>query len=152
MKRLNPFCSFVLYLLVAGCSTSVEVKDFKPAQHPQGIHMEVKLNGDVVDGNKLEGELLAVRQDGVLLNVSDYPGRRKGTRLIVLVPFWMMDTVTLEQMGRAKVESQGEEQNQIYLDRLRRLARFPQGLSEELLAQLLEKYGQEQLEEPRRAE
>ena len=142
----------MLILAMGGCSTSVEVKDFKPAQGPQGIQMELTLNGDVIDGDKISGELLAVRGDGVLLNVVDYPNSVSAPTTVVLIPFWMMDTASLEQMGRAKVESQGEEKNKVYLERLRLLARFPQGLSDQLLAVLLSDLGQEQLEVPRRLE
>lgn len=142
----------LLLLAAAGCSTSVAVKDFKPAQHPEGVQMELKLNGDVIDGNKIAGELLAVRGDGVLLRVDDYPGPGRSGQTVVLIPFWMMDTAKLEQMGSAKVESQGEEKNQLYLDRLRVVSRFPQGLSEELLTKLLATMGQEEVEVPRRTE
>jgi len=142
----------IAFLALAGCSTSVEVKDFKPAQGPQGIQMEISLNGDVIDGNRVEGELLAVRADGVILNVTDYPGSAKGENTLVLIPFWMMDRATLEQMGSAKVESQGEEANKVYLERLRMVSRFPQGLSDELLSELLTEMGQKQLEVPHRTD
>ena len=91
----------LLLLIITGCSTSVEVKDFKPAQNPQGIEMELSLNGDVLDGQKVKGELLAVRDDGVLLNVADYPDSAGAGNTIVLIPFWMMDRAKLEQMGSA---------------------------------------------------
>lgn len=142
----------VIVLVLMGCSTSVEVKDFKPAQGPRGIQMELKLNGNVIDGDEVSGELLAVRGDGVLLNVDDYPDSTKAANTIVLIPFWMMDTAKLEQMGSTKVQSQGEEKNKIYLERLRLVARFPQGLSDELLTELLASMGQEQVEVPHRIE
>jgi hypothetical protein len=142
----------MLLLALGGCSTSVEVKDFKPAQGPQGVQMELTLNGNVIDGNQISGELLAVRGDGVLLNVIDYPDSVSAPSTVVLIPFWMMDTAKLEQMGRAKVESQGEEKNKVYLERLRLVSRFPQGISDQLLTDLLSELGQEQLEVPRRSE
>jgi hypothetical protein len=64
----------------------------------------------------------------------------------------MMDRAKLEQMGSAKLESQGEEGNEVYLTRLRMVSRFPQGLSDELLAELLTEIGQEELEGPHRTE
>jgi hypothetical protein len=114
--------------------------------------MELTLNGNVIDGNQISGELLAVRGDGVLLNVIDYPDSVSAPSTVVLIPFWMMDTAKLEQMGRAKVESQGEEKNKVYLERLRLVSRFPQGISDQLLTDLLSELGQEQLEVPRRSE
>lgn len=151
MKILS-FSQLIFLLTVAGCSTSVEVKDFKPAQNPQGIQMEISLNGNVVDGNKIGGELLAVRGDGVLLNVADYPGSIKAENRLVLIPFWMMDRAKLEQMGSAKVESQGEEANKVYLERLSLVSRFPQGLSDELLAELLNEMGQDEVEVPHKTD
>ncbi len=139
-------------VVIVGCSTSVEVKNFKPAQKPQGIQMELSLNGNVIDGSKIKGELLAVRGDGILLNVADYPGSTRSGDTVVLIPFWMMDTAELEQMGRAKVESQGKEKNELYLDRLRLLSRFPQGLSDDLLSELLKRVGQGQVVVPQKTE
>ena len=150
--KINLSVQAIILLALVGCSTSVEVEDFKPAQGPQGIQMELMLNGNVIDGNKVSGELLAVHDDGVLLNVDDYPDSASDANTVVLIPYWMMDTAKLEQMGRAKVESQGEKQNKVYLDRLRLLARFPQGLSEDLLTKLLTEMGQEQVEVPHRTE
>ncbi len=148
--------SLLLQLLVplvtAGCSTNVEVKDFKPAQSPHGIQMELSLNGDVLDGNKITGELLAVRADGVLLNVAEYPDSEGPGNSIVLIPFWMMNRAKLEQMGSVKVESQGEEANELYLARLRLVSRFPQGLSDELLAKLLTEMGQGEIAVPHKTE
>ena len=151
MKVILSIQSLVISVLL-GCSTSVEVKNFKPAQNPQGVHMELKLNGNVIDGNKISGELLAVRDDGVLVNVDDYLGSGEATNTVVLIPFWMMDTAKLEQMGSAKVESQGEEKNRLYLDRLRLVSRYPQGLSDNLLSVLLSSMGQDQVEVPSREE
>ena len=142
----------VLFLATAACSTSVEVKNFKPAQKPHGIQMELTLNGDVIDGNKVEGELLAVRPDGVLLNVPEYADSERAENTLVLIPFWMMDRAKLEQMGSAKVESQGEEANKVYLARLRLVSRFPQGLSDNLLTELLTEMGQDKVEVPHRTE
>lgn len=150
--KISLLFPLVLLLVTVGCSTSVEVKDFKPAQAPHGIQMELSLNGDVLDGNKIEGELLAVRGDGVLLNVADYPDSTAPGNTIVLIPFWMMDRAKLEQMGSAKVESQGEEANELYLARLRLVSRFPQGLSDELLAKLLTETGQGEVAVPHKTE
>jgi hypothetical protein len=141
-----------LGLLIGACSTGIEVADFKPAQGPEGVRMEIKLNGDVIEGGKVAGELLAVRADGVLLNVVGYRDNAKDVSRVVLVPYWMMNTARLEQMGRARVESQGEEMNEVHLNRLRLVSRFPQGLSDELLTELMNSLGQEKLEVPQRLE
>jgi hypothetical protein len=145
MKRFL-FVQLILVLATVACSTSVEVKDFKPAQGPHGVQIELKLNGDVIDGDKVKGELLAVHDDGVLLSVVDYPDSASAGSTVVLIPFGIMDTAKVEQMGTAKVESRGEEANETYRARLRLVARFPQGLSDELLSDLLQKMGQQEVE------
>lgn len=138
--------------LATGCSTSVEVNNFKPAQGPQGVHIELKLNGDVIDGDKVAGELLAVREDGLILSAEKYAASARKTNTIVLIPYWMMNHAKLDQMGGSKIESHGKEQNAAYLEKLRLVARFPQGLSDELLAALLRAMQQEKLETPHRTE
>lgn len=137
--------------LVCGCSTGIEVADFKPAQGPAGVQMELKLDRDVLDDNKIEGELLAIRPDGILLSVNGYMGSDSSVRRVVLIPFSMIDTAALEQMGKARVESQGE-QSEIVLNRLRLVSRFPQGVSDELLTSLMNAYGQAELQVPTRGE
>ena len=147
--RISPV---LLLLVVAGCTVGIKLEEFKPAQGPHGVQMEVSLNGEPIRGNDVVGELLAVQADGVLLLVPEFSGRPQAATTIVLVPYWMMKTANLEQMGKAKVESQGEEMNKVYLDRLRMVSRFPQGLSDELLAPLLANYDQESLVSPFREE
>ena len=139
-------------LSLAGCTVGIKLEEFKPAQGPEGVMMELTLNGEPRRGNDVGGELLAVRPDGVLLNVPEYAARPEAATTIVLVPFWMMKQAKLEQMGRVKVESQGEEMNKIYLDRLRLVSRFPQGLSDELLADLLAHSNQKDVMTPHRDE
>lgn len=138
-------------LFIGACSIGVETHEFKPAQGPQGVQTELVLNKNIVDGNRIEGELLAVRADGLILNVPYPPETRQPDRL-VLVPFWMMKTARLEQMGSAKIQSRGREQDEKALDRLRLVARFPQGLSDDLLARLLAESGQAELEVPENQE
>lgn len=151
MKKVLLVPALVCTIIV-GCSAGIEVKNFKPAQGPQGVQMEIKLYGDVIKGDKVEGELLAVRADGVLLKVAEYPVGDDIAERVVLIPFWMMDTARLEQMGRAKVESQGEDMNDVYLKRLRLVSRFPQGLSDELLGKILTSLDQDTLVVPHNVE
>ena len=144
--KIVPFGRLFLVLAAVSCSSSVEVRNFKPAQGPHGVQMELKLNRNVIDGDKVKGELLAVHDDAVLLSVVDFPDSVGAGNTVVLVPFGIMDTVKVEQMGTAKVESRGEEANETYRARLRLVARFPQGLSDELLSDLLQRMGQREVE------
>ena len=148
----------LLMLLVASCSVGLKIENFKPAQGPQGVHVELKLEGNVIGGNTISGELLAVRADRILLNVIDNPDSPNATTRVVLIPVAMMKTVDPEQMGRMRFRSQRrdaslgsldrrrEEMNEDHLNRLRLVARFPQGLSDEMLAVLLADLGQDQVD------
>ena len=136
----------LLMLLIAGCSVGVKIDNFKPAQGPQGVHIELQLEGKAIRGSKISGELLAVRADRILLNVIDNPDSPNATSRVVLIPFSLIKTVDPEQMGRMRFRSQREEMDEDHLNRLRLVARFPQGLSDEMLAVLLADLGQDQVD------
>lgn len=136
----------LLMLLIAGCSVGVKIVNFKPAQGPQGVHIELQLEGKAIRGSKISGELLAVRADRILLNVIDNPDSPNATSRVVLIPFSLIKTVDPEQMGRMRFRSQREEMDEDHLNRLRLVARFPQGLSDEMLAVLLADLGQDQVD------
>ncbi len=134
---------FLLMLLIAACSVGVKIDEFKPAQGPQGVHVELKLEGKVIGGNTISGELLEVRADRILLNVIDKPDSPNATSRVVLIPYSLIKTVDPEQMGRMSFRSQRKEMDEDHLNRLRLVARFPQGLSDEMLAVLLADLGQD---------
>ena len=136
----------LLMLLIAGCSVGIKIDNFKPAQGPQGVHIELQLEGKAIRGSKISGELLAVRADRILLNVIDNPDSPNATSRVVLIPFSLIKTVDPEQMGRMRFRSQREEMDEDHLNRLRLVARFPQGLSDEMLAVLLADLGQDQVD------
>ncbi|HZD53657.1 MAG TPA: hypothetical protein VE175_11465 [Woeseiaceae bacterium] len=138
-----------LGLLVCGCSIGPEIAEFKPAQRPEGVHLEVTLKHDVSEGRTVEGELLEVRADGLLLNVDRYPVDARTVRRIVLIPYPVMKTVRGEQMGRAVLGSGAKPLSDPFWGRLRLVSRFPQGLNEGLLTQLLNDLGQETLAIPK---
>ncbi|MCH9026585.1 MAG: hypothetical protein IIA05_05650 [Proteobacteria bacterium] len=133
-------------LFVAGCSVGVQIEDFKPAQGPQGVHIELRLKGKVIGGNTISGELLAVRADRILLNVIDNPDSPNAKSRVVLIPVSMVKTAEPEQMYRVKVRSKRKELDEEQVNRLRLVARFPQGLSDEMLAVLLAEMGQDQVD------
>ena len=110
------------------------------------MHIELQLEGKAIRGSKISGELLAVRADRILLNVIDNPDSPNATSRVVLIPFSLIKTVDPEQMGRMRFRSQREEMDEDHLNRLRLVARFPQGLSDEMLAVLLADLGQDQVD------
>jgi hypothetical protein len=133
-------------LLVTACSTGIEVAEFRPAQGPRGVMMDLELDPGYLEGDMLRGELLAVREDSLLLSVNGYRDEQDDVRRVVSVAFGIMDRATLDQMGRAQVISQGRARDEAYLDRLRLISRFPQGLSDKLLQDMMSGYDQHALE------
>ncbi len=140
---------FLLMLFVAGCSVGIgiQIEDFKPAQGPQGVHIELRLKGKVIGGNTVSGELLAVRADRILLNVIDNPDSPNAKSRVVLIPVSMVKTAELEQMYRVKVRSKRKELGEEQVNQLRLVARFPQGLSDKMLAVLLADLGQDRVDD-----
>ncbi len=137
---------FLLVLLVAGCSAGVRIENFKPAQGPQGVHVELMLEGNAIGGSKISGELLAVRANRILINVIDNQDSPNASSRVVLIPYSLIKSVDPEQMGRMGFRSQRQEMDEDHLKKLRLVARFPQGLSDEMLAKLLADLGQDQVD------
>lgn len=136
-------------ILLAGCTVGVEVEDFPPAQGPAGIACKARLQQELGGRRLFEGELLAVREDGIVLRLyKDDPVETGGQRLIV-VPFWLLKSLWLADVGSFR-RSSSEEVNELRLDRLRLLSRFPQGLTPEIERALLDGFGQDALFVPGR--
>ena len=136
----------LLMPLVAGCSVGIKIEDFKPAQGPQGVHIELLLERRTILGRRISGELLAIRADRILLKVFDNPDSPNATSRVLLIPYSLIRTLKPEQMDRMRLLSQREEMDEDHLNRLRLVARFPQGLSDEMLAVLLADLGQDQVD------
>ncbi|NNF57542.1 MAG: hypothetical protein HKN04_04805 [Rhodothermaceae bacterium] len=116
-------------LLLCGClrfgSTGSELT---PAQSPHGAHVEVQAAEPVA------GELLAARDEGLVLLAE---------RRVVLVPFSALRAPsTIEGVVRLRPFTTPSMQDR---ERLRLLSRFPGGIPEGYLAQLLGDAGQTEI-------
>lgn len=143
MNIVRVLC-VTLLLSLAACTheLNTRVEEFRPAQTPGGINTQVTLYRGYVPGNKLSGELVAATDDGIVLLLHSPVELPAGRFRFVEVRFPMMRSMGLDQIGRSRVKSEGQALNDLRLRRLRLLSRFPQGLSDELLARLLESYGE----------
>jgi hypothetical protein len=122
-------------MVTAACHTGPTVERFEPAQRPGGVAISLRLQRTGADW-RITGELLAVRDSDLLVRDS--------------TAFWR---VPIRAIRRASVQAKGGdvsiEQGRIGVgsrDRLRLLSRYPQGLSDELLAGLLAAYGRDSVE------
>ena len=119
----------VLAAMCVACSVGPSLDDYPGAYHPAGTRC--MLRGAVPTG-ALGGELLALRPTTVVLVVN--------RREVWVVPYSLIDRSDCEQAGPIPFEN-----GQLIpgmSDRLRLLARYPQGISDDLMARLVLAYGQ----------
>jgi hypothetical protein len=128
MTRMRS--AVLLVVLLAGCSIGPRGETTTLALSPRGAQIElVTLNGE------LRGELLEMRGDGVVLLT--------GANQLMLVDYDAVRRATVENGPRGLTGTSMRSGRA--LERLRRVSRFPQGLSSEVEARLLSAYGQSSL-------
>ena len=136
--RYKPLSLIMLGLAVSACQVGPTVETFKPAHDPEGVRMTLELNKDLVPGDELEGELLEVRVDGLLLNVAPAPGAESDARRV-----WSVSYSQVKRMKMAQRTGWVYEVDARKREKLTLLSRFPQGLSPELLEALLSSQNQD---------
>lgn len=113
-------------LIAAACPVGTPAGRFAPARGPAGVVADLRL----VERGRVQGELLAVTDSALVIRDSAialvrYASIREGAfRQVVGVAF------------NRRAPRRGDQ------ERLRRVSRFPQGLSPELLQRLLQAHGQ----------
>lgn len=132
MRRL--VCLLLIVLPLAACRYGTSAETFPPAQGPEGVTIRVE-----TDSSGLRGELIEVRADGIVLRV--------GGQMWFLA-YRLIESSRLEQYSDDFGMGDGEVPPQELRDRMRLLARFPQGLDDEMLDDLLRLYGQTRFRTP----
>lgn len=116
---------------LASCSVGPRAEKFVPAHRPGGA--EVRLDFGRRKGSAV-GELIAVQDTALLILVAS---------VIELVPLASIDRGAVTASGsRASFSRRPTPETR---ERLRLLSRYPNGVTPELLRQLLEAYGQAEL-------
>jgi hypothetical protein len=131
-------------VLTAGCTiatTGPRLSDFPSATGPEGATVRV-----TVSGTAYLGQLLETRPDAILILSSTRFETKSGSTVQVqetvvrLLPYARVDWVQFQRGSKLVagkwVLGPGSR------ERFRLLSRFPQGLTPELLQQLLKMYGQ----------
>lgn len=127
-----------LLLGVAACqiaSFGPRVEDFGPAHSGRGVSTDLMLT----DRTTFDAELLELRDQGLLL-LTDEPA-------IIFVPWDRVRHASFEDL-RQTISHQRAPEPEV-LDRLRLVARYPQGLDDAQLHLLLDAHGQAQVREER---
>lgn len=136
MKRLTLGLLFAP-LFLAACYTGPGIRTFAPAQGPKGVQTTLKLQ----QSGQAEGELLAVRDDGLMLlaNAS-----------VVFAPYTAIDDarfVERRELGWGRLSGdRGQPPEPNIQQQLRLVSRFPQGLGGDVLEQLLGHHDQRYVE------
>jgi hypothetical protein len=113
-------------LIVAACPVGTPAGRFEPARGPGGVAADLRL----VERGRVRGELLALTDSALVIRDS----------AIAVVRYASIREGTFRQVGAVSFNRRAPRDGD--RDRLRRVSRFPQGLSPELLQRLLEAHGQ----------
>lgn len=140
---INNVILGMLLASVAGCHYGPRINDLETARRPEGVEITLHLSGGESKGSPPRGELLDVRRDSVLVNVWREPDKGFASpRLVTRIDDKYIAYINAGDFGRLEPGSRSEEADRA---RLRRVSRFPQGLTPELLAELLKAQGQASL-------
>lgn len=126
MRRLGLL--FPPILAAAACTFGGNVRTYPPANSPQGVQVEVGTNPPV------SGELLAVDSTGLLV--------RTPANQLFRIPLAVARFVQPEHGPRVDV-TPPEQAALRRLRNVRLMSRFPQGVSSELLQNLMRDYRQD---------
>lgn len=137
----------LLLTLLSGCHGGPQIENFVPARTPDGLMIDIALPSKLVPGNHLAGELLDVREDGLLVLREPATAGPAGSGTVSLVPYASIRTVRAHDLPSLRVNCHGHPPKQEAVGQLKLMSRFPQGVSPELLASLLAAHSQEQVEE-----
>jgi len=121
----------MLACLNNGCHVGMTAPKYRPAQGPQGVIMHVA----TAEG-KFSGELIEVRDAGIVI-LAD--GKLR------LLPYTVILSSQADQTSSRYSISKRTVPKPDVLAHLRLLSRFPQGLTPELMRQLLDLNGQTEL-------
>jgi len=109
--------------LAGGCSYGMTVKKFPPARNPAGLTLHVK----TVERDFL-GELIEVREAGIVVLAE---------QKVRLLRYNIIALATPREGGTRALLRNQRAPDAVSREDLRLLSRFPQGLSPEVLANLL---------------
>ena len=140
LSRLFSFC--MTAALMAGCSSGQKLVDYPSASGPEGATVRVAMSS-----GGYSGQLLETRADAILILSSSRTETRSGTKVEIretrvrLLPYNRVESVQF-QVGSKIDGRKWSPTDPASRERFRLLSRFPQGLTPELLQQLLKVYGQ----------
>ena len=139
MSRRITLCLLAPVALVCACRVGPQISEFPAARQPQGANLEIVVRGEENRLFRNEGELIDVRDAGLLIELE-----REDSRHLVLVAWSEIDRLDATELDGffTRYADSANRRDDIKAE-YRLISRFPQGLSDDLLARLLAAYRQE---------
>jgi hypothetical protein len=124
------------------CHVGPRIADLTAPRQPAGAHVVIELDASR-HGRSREGELIAVRDDGVIVALPS-TGSKQQLTLIDWKAIYRLTARSLPGFGATPAQNGAPSAGDI--DKMRLVSRYPQGLSPALTADLLAAYQQQSLD------
>lgn len=129
---------------LSACHVGPQIKDLDLANNPEGATVEVQVllaNGR--DKMEFEGELLEIRDDGIVFSGTSADADADE---VILVAWSRASRVRATEFGGYRAEiGRSLEWSADTKERFRLISRFPQGIAPEIMDGLLAAHGQQEL-------
>ena len=144
MNVMNRVGLIIVAVSVSACHVGPQIKDLDLAHNPDGATVEVQvLASEGRDKLKFEGELLEIRNDGIIFSGA---AANDSADEVIFVAWSKAARVKATRFGGYSAAiGRSLEWNSETKERFRLISRFPQGISSEIMDSLLVAHRQEQL-------
>jgi hypothetical protein len=144
MNVMNRVGLIFVAVSMSACHVGPQIKDLDLARNPDGATVEVQvLASEGRDKLKFEGELLEIRNDGIIFSGA---AANDSADEVIFVAWSRAARVKATQFGGYSAAiGRSLEWNSETKERFRLISRFPQGISSEIMDSLLVAHRQEQL-------
>lgn len=144
MNIMNRIGLIFVAVSMSACHVGPQIKDLDLAHNPEGATVEVQvLASEGRDKLKFEGELLEIRNDGIIFSGA---AANDSADEVIFVAWSRAARVKATQFGGYSAAiGRSLEWNSETKERFRLISRFPQGISPEMMDSLLVAHRQEQL-------
>jgi hypothetical protein len=144
MNSVTKVCLSLAAIALCACHVGPQIKDLDLANNPEGATVEVEVSlRDSQDKLKFEGELLEIRDDGIVFSGAS---AEDAENLLIFVAWKSAVRVRATEFGGYRAEvGRSLEWSADTKERFRLISRFPQGIAPEIMDGLLAAHRQEQL-------
>lgn len=140
MRTLTRALYAFVPIVLSACHVGPQIGELAAPRQPGGARVTVAVDAAQRGGPRYEGELVAVRADGVIIAL---PSSSSKPRLTFIGWGEISRLKATALPGFEAAPGSGNAPREPELDKLRLVSRYPQGLSQELTTNLLAAYEQE---------